>query len=114
LKEQIKKAREEDDFFEMDLQNWISIIEKFKQELKTASLSNNIKEDKSTPLVYQIQIFSSSSNKRLIEIDGINKSTLSDMVVSSGIVECHHGNFQISSNRYFLLAKFAKKSLILY
>jgi hypothetical protein len=48
VKEQIKKAREEDVFFEMDLQNWISMIEKFKQELKTASLSNNVKEDKST------------------------------------------------------------------
>jgi len=37
VKEKRKKAREEGDFFEMDLQNWISIIEKFKQELKTAS-----------------------------------------------------------------------------
>lgn len=60
LKEQIKKAREEDDFFENDRSQWFSTLKKLKQELKTSGLSRNIKEDLTAPLVYQLQ-FSSSS-----------------------------------------------------
>jgi hypothetical protein len=68
LKEQIKKARGEDDFFENDLRDWLSILEKIK-ELKTASLSSTINEDQTLPLVHQIQIFSLLSNSKHFEIN---------------------------------------------
>ncbi len=73
MREQIKKAREEDNFFENDLRNWTSILEKLKQELKTASLPHNIKEDITSPLVYQIQIFTLSSNSKSFEINYKNR-----------------------------------------
>ncbi len=73
LKVQIKKACEKDDFFEIDLQNWLSLLEKLKQEIKTASLSNNIKEDQTSPLVYQIRIFPLSSKSKSFEINHTNR-----------------------------------------
>ncbi len=63
LKEQIKQAREEDDFFENDLRDWTLKLDKLK-ELKTTTLSNNITEDQTSPLVHRIQISSLSSNSK--------------------------------------------------
>jgi hypothetical protein len=63
LKEQIKQAREEDDFFENDLRDWTLKLDKLK-ELKTTTLSNNIQEDQTSSLVHRIQISSLSSNSK--------------------------------------------------
>jgi len=73
LKVQIKQACEKDDFFEIDLQNWLSLLEKLKQEMKTSSLSNYIKEDQTSPLVYQIQMFALSSKSKPFEINYKNR-----------------------------------------
>jgi hypothetical protein len=70
----MKKACEDDDFFETDLRNWLSMLEKLKQELKTASLSKNIKENRTLPLVHQIQIFPLSSDIKPFEINQKNRS----------------------------------------
>ncbi|CAF1065262.1 unnamed protein product [Rotaria sordida] len=61
LTEQIKKAREEDDFIETDLIYWISTLNRMRDELITVPLSNNIKEDQSAPLIYQLKLTTTSS-----------------------------------------------------
>ena len=55
LSKRIKKAREDDDFFETDLQTWTLTLEELKQELIHVPSINNIKEDPSEPLIYQLQ-----------------------------------------------------------
>ncbi|CAF3001584.1 unnamed protein product [Rotaria sp. Silwood2] len=61
LTERIKKARVEDDFFETDLIDWISTLNKLTDKLMNVSLSNSIKEDQSAPLIYQLKLVITSS-----------------------------------------------------
>ncbi|CAM4796415.1 unnamed protein product [Rotaria magnacalcarata] len=67
LKEQIRNAREEDDFFENDLQNWIAILEKLKKDSLNVVSSNTMEVDQTIPLIYQIRIATISSKKNTIE-----------------------------------------------
>lgn len=102
LTQQIKTAREDDDFFETDLQHWKSILEKVKHQLKTVSLLNNIKEDKTVPLIYQMQILSSSSKMTSLDSGDKNESIYyqieSDMMVSSEKFDRCYGNAKIEQN----------------
>jgi hypothetical protein len=100
LTQRIRKAREDDDFFEIDLRYWISILEKLQDQLTTASLSGEVKEDKKSPLIYQIQISSSSegssrnrSNHRQLE---------SNMVVSDDRFDRCYGNAKIEENGHLV------------
>lgn len=61
--QQIKTARQDDDFLEKDLRYWKSILEKVKHQLKTVSLSSEIKEDKTISLIYPIQVVPSFLKK---------------------------------------------------
>ncbi|CAF3489104.1 unnamed protein product [Rotaria sp. Silwood1] len=91
LNERIKKAREKDDFFETDLINWISILNRLRDELMNVSLSNSIQEDTSAPLIYQLKLLTTSSkfNDKIMfpyrEID-------SQMITSGDVFEhCLNG-----------------------
>ncbi|CAF3476209.1 unnamed protein product [Rotaria sp. Silwood1] len=61
LTERIKNAREEDDFFETDLINWISTLSRLKDELMNFPSLNSIKEDQLVPLIYQLKLVTRSS-----------------------------------------------------
>jgi hypothetical protein len=104
LKEQIRKAREEDDFFETDLRNWSSILKKLKQELKIATLSNNITEDQTLPLIHQIQIFSPSSSPKAFEVNDTNRS--SHHKVESNAMPSNEKPGRRNGNSKFLFQKF--------
>ncbi|CAF3655143.1 unnamed protein product [Rotaria socialis] len=72
LKEQIRKAREQDDFFENDLQNWIATLDILKKDSTNVVTSNTMEVDQTLPLIYQIRIAAISSTMNTIE--GRNKS----------------------------------------
>ncbi|CAF1187978.1 unnamed protein product [Rotaria sordida] len=79
LTKRIEKAREEDDFFETDLNHWISTLDKLKQELTDASLSNSIEEDQTTPLIYQLKLATSSSefnDKNILKSNSIDSTVI--------------------------------------
>jgi hypothetical protein len=109
LAEQIKKAREEDDFFETDLRTWTSTLEKLKQMLKTASLTNHIGEDETTSLIYPIQIFASSSKARLSEVNDKNRSNdhriKSNTISSNERFDQSHGNTKIDKGSIVMNAE---------
>lgn len=81
LTQQIKKAREEDDFFETDLRNWMTTLNQLQQELSKGSLSNNITEDQSIPLVYQLKLTTTTS-----EVN--NKTTFKHLQTKSKMNYC--------------------------
>jgi hypothetical protein len=70
----IKKAREEDDFFETDLNKWISTLERLKHELMTSPLSSSVKEDQTVPLIYQLKLIPKTSNSKFLEMEDENIS----------------------------------------
>ncbi|CAM4783389.1 unnamed protein product [Rotaria magnacalcarata] len=78
LKEQIRNAREEDDFFENDLQNWIAILEKLKKDSLNVVSSNTMEVDQTIPLIYQIRIATISSKKNTIERRNRSRSQLQE------------------------------------
>ncbi len=102
LTQQIKIAREDDDFFETDLQHWKSILEKVKHQLKTISLLNEIKEDKTVPLIYRIQIMSSSPKIPLLETNIKTEANyyqiIPDMIISDEKFDRCYGNAKIEQN----------------
>jgi hypothetical protein len=101
LSQKITKARDNDDFFETDLRNWLSMLQKLKDELKTSSLSSDIKEDKTSPLIYQIQIFSSPS-KTSSEIKFNHHPTESKITIPNERFDRCHGNAKIEDNGHLV------------
>lgn len=101
ISQRIKKAKEDDDFFETDLRNWMSILEKIKHELKTTLLSNDIKEDKTLPLIYQIQ-FLSSSSKANSENKVNHHQIESDIMIPNERFERCYGNAKIEDNGHLV------------
>ncbi|CAF4235743.1 unnamed protein product [Rotaria sp. Silwood2] len=97
LAERIKKAREEDDFFETDLNNWISTLNRLKHELMNVPLSNNIEEDQSAPLIYQLKLVTISSeldNKSMLKYSQIEPK----ITASDDIFECCIDGAKIEDN----------------
>lgn len=69
LKEQIRIARENSDFFENDLRQWIQVLEKLKNDLNTSNFSSSyIQENKNSPLIHSIQIYSTSSTTSVTKL----------------------------------------------
>lgn len=60
LKSALRKAREDQNFFENNLQDWSSKLEKLK-EIKADSLSTSVNEDLTAALLHQIHTLSLSS-----------------------------------------------------
>jgi hypothetical protein len=102
LTKEIAIAREDDGFFETDLQHWTSILEKAKHQLKAVSLSAEMKEDKTIPLVYQLQIVSSPSKLTSLETIVKTKSNYYeielDSIVSDETFDRCYGNAKIEQH----------------
>lgn len=119
LSKQIRKAREQDDFFETDLHSWISTLDQLKQQLIHVPSIKTIKEDLSTPLIYKLQlnnismqtkskdfndVFHDCLNGAIIEDNGrliVHKSSIAPVEIrgrneySFGV---HEFRFQIENN----------------
>jgi hypothetical protein len=61
LSKPMKKALENDEFFETNLIEWVSSLNILKQEMTNIPLSSNINEDQSEPLIYPIKLATASS-----------------------------------------------------
>jgi hypothetical protein len=106
LTKEIAIACENDGFFETDLQHWTSILEKAKHQLKAVALSAEMKEDKTVPLVYQLQIVSSSS--KLISLETVVKTKSNyyeiepDSIVSDEKFDRCYGNGKIQQHGHLV------------
>ena len=99
LAKQIKSPHEDDDFFESELRHWTSSLEKVRHQLQTAALSTDVKENKTMPLVYGIQIVSSPPKMVSLPADIINEAVYDqieyDTVVSNEKFDRYYGNAKI-------------------
>ena len=99
LTKETEIAREDQSFFESELQQWTLTLEKLRQQLKSISLSIDVKVNTKIPLIYPIEIVSTPS--KLIVTEAIDKSESnyyeleSDMVSSDERFDRCYGNGKI-------------------
>ena len=102
LNKQIKQARENEDFFETDLQTWIFLLKEFKQQMSTTSTTINIEEDQTKPLIYQIRMTSSTSDTKPTKINEYQRSDSAPDAPYASICndrfEYFHGNAKIDKD----------------
>jgi hypothetical protein len=106
LTKEIAIACEDDGFFKADLQHWTSILEKATHQRKAVAFSAEIKEDKTIPLIYQLQIGSSPSKLTSLETVVKTKSNHyeiePDRIVSDEKFDRCYGNAKIQQHGYLV------------
>jgi hypothetical protein len=106
LTKEIAIAREDDGFFENNLRHWTSILEKAKHQLKAVALSTEMKENKTIPLVYQLQIVSSPLKLTSLETVVNTKSNYyeiePDRIVSDEKFDRCYGNAKIQQHGHLV------------
>ena len=93
----MKKAYENDEFFETNLIEWLSSLNILKHELTNIPLSSNINEDQSEPLIYPIK-FETATSEYNDKIMFKYHQTKSKMRDSQEIFEHCEGNAIIEDN----------------
>lgn len=96
--QQLKKAQQQDDFFETDLQLWKISLDKIKHQLKTISLSSNIQENKTIPLIYSIQLLPLSYETKIIDEGNYYSQIEPNLISFDERFDRCYGNAKITQN----------------